>query len=777
MKKMKRLLAVILASLMVLSSAVAGASAYEKYTDDALTRYDYTNTAVLTTEQYASMLLDEVDLILKEQNINVNELGIVIDLRSVNSAFSSIYSLVSGSTFNALKPLLGQLKDLTVNSLAKDKKPYQRSNGDTSSGDYTYTTDLQMVKQLLLFLQENRGLISDIVASGKVDLGTLGSILSLDIELNVEKMIRQALWDAAYPDTEYDTNNNVDTMLKVIVDNLVASIDDETLPQGVKSLLDINSTKTVYTLVDELLVAAYNDIAVPALNGQTMPWLKEAVANDQSESQTMENLFNTDYEVQRYTGNDIISDLNNVLGDIVNGVLKNYDGWVSGDNSKLTDNVVALAKYILKETDDFFFPDWQKYIATDEEIDAMDKDTLFAYIARSIINATVTYMYIPDDITTVIGVAWEAVRQLMAQFIPERDYSGEPKTVQGILDMLADYIAYSVNPGVDLNMSADRPALEYGKGMDATLTTAVQWLEDEPQCFVGLLGSTVNTNDGWEAIDDILFALIKEKSILPAKYANSGSETIIKDIIYDVLNGLLVDQDLSCITDLFVKNSNGYFANNSVKQTVIKLVFDVVNAILPGSIADSFYSMSLNDIVTNANLGTIVKALLNSLGSNNGRLAPPLVNILSQVMGLSSKPKFGKMGFSGPTKAKEAYTVKLTNKSSGVINNAYSLEDGSYKKDNIYYYYDLVDATAVAYDSAGNTSSVSVTSVSGRLAGRDSVSVTVTPSTFDTVVVLTVRYDVYTEDKGEKLTSEPLSQSFYTYYCSDIEDDSAPKIS
>ena len=58
---MKRLLAIILASLLILSSATAGASAYQAYKDDALTKYDFTDTAVLTTEQYASALLDYAD--------------------------------------------------------------------------------------------------------------------------------------------------------------------------------------------------------------------------------------------------------------------------------------------------------------------------------------------------------------------------------------------------------------------------------------------------------------------------------------------------------------------------------------------------------------------------------------------------------------------------------------------------------------------------------------------------------------------------------------------
>ena len=62
--------------------------------------------------------------------------------------------------------------------------------------------------------------------------------------------------------------------------------------------------------------------------------------------------------------------------------------------------IAGTAAYI-KETGDYFFPDWQKHIATAEEIDAMSKEELIAYLARSIINASVGYMYIPE-ITAVI---------------------------------------------------------------------------------------------------------------------------------------------------------------------------------------------------------------------------------------------------------------------------------------------------------------------------------------------------------------------------------------
>ena len=98
MKKMKRLLAIILASLLILSSATAGASAYQAYKDDALTKYDFTDTAVLTTEQYASALLDYADKALAKENITM-DLSILgkLDATSIDNALSSVYKLINGN--------------------------------------------------------------------------------------------------------------------------------------------------------------------------------------------------------------------------------------------------------------------------------------------------------------------------------------------------------------------------------------------------------------------------------------------------------------------------------------------------------------------------------------------------------------------------------------------------------------------------------------------------------------------------------------------------------
>ena len=761
MKKMKRLLAIILASLLILSSATAGASAYQAYKDDALTKYDFTDTAVLTTEQYASALLDYADKALAKANFTM-DLSILgkLDATSIDNALSSVYKLLTGGN-KAILWMAGELNNVNVDAI---KNP-RRSN----------TTDVEVIKALLQFLADNKGIVKKAVVGGVgkykrdggIDLGVANSFVKVD--LNVEVMLRQLIWGLAYPNTEYNPDtrpgspNNIDSMLQVIIQNALAGVKE--IPDSVKNLVDLNSTKSTYDFIEDLLQTAYNDIAVPMLNDQTMKWLGQEI--DKDTTGTLAGLFNRDFRVSTYTvpaGSTLVAELNNIAGGIVNGLLKNYNGWVSGDNSKLTDNVVAVARYILKETGDYFFPDWQKHIATAEEIDAMSKEALIAYIARSVINASVGYMYIPEDVTTVVGVAWEAVKQLMAQFLPERDYSGYPKTVQGILDMLADYVAYNVNPGIDLNAGDLKKALNYGDGLDKMLTTAVQWLDADPQNYTGLLPSTaIDTSDGWKALDDIFFKLL-DKSVLPAKFANSGSETILKDIVYSILNGLLVDQDLTCISDLFVKNESGVFASQTLKQSIVRLVTDILKAVLPGTVTKTYGS--LNEIVSNSELGSIVENLLGSLNSNRDKLVPPIVNIVAQVMKLTDKAKFKEMEIAGSKRIKNSSELDLTvhNGSQG-INRGYTDKNNNFTQDKLPRY--TIDSwSAVAYNYDGSKQkdlSVSGLTANEELNGGDNRSVKISGiDSNNTLVVFTVYYFVL-DEAGNKLTNDASVCRFYSY--------------
>ncbi|MBS7362161.1 MAG: hypothetical protein KIG24_07535, partial [Oscillospiraceae bacterium] len=327
MKKAKRLLSVLLAFVMIFSMMSTMASAYQKYKDDGLTQYDGADLPVLTTEQYASMLLDEVDKMLAKEDMTV-DLSILgsLDLRSVNLAFSSIYDLIN--SHGTLLDLLGDAGDLSVAALydSNQKAVKQRGTGGN-------TSDLDMLKALLKFLADNSGLIAKFIDGsinfGLIGNGIIGAFIDLD-SIDIARMLKELIYGMAYPDVEEipSTLPTVDDMLQVVIDNLLRGnpvkdaagnpvLDDNGQPMysgGVPELVgkvNINTTSITYDFVETLLQTAYNEILVPTLNKQTMRWLREQAGvvyanaddtvGDWSNLNELADLFNLNYVVPTVT--------------------------------------------------------------------------------------------------------------------------------------------------------------------------------------------------------------------------------------------------------------------------------------------------------------------------------------------------------------------------------------------------------------------------------------------------------------------------------------------
>ncbi len=102
MSNAKRFLSVILAIIMVCSTLVIGANAaYTAYKDAAINgQYNALDTAVLTTDQYASAAMDEVDRMLDEEQLKFTRDDIIVgdvDLTSIDNTMDSVYALVNGT--------------------------------------------------------------------------------------------------------------------------------------------------------------------------------------------------------------------------------------------------------------------------------------------------------------------------------------------------------------------------------------------------------------------------------------------------------------------------------------------------------------------------------------------------------------------------------------------------------------------------------------------------------------------------------------------------------
>lgn len=187
MNKMKKLLSVVLAVILAFSAlSVLGSAAVTQYKTvaelEALDAYSpYGAVTRLTTEERASIVLDFLDTTLAGLNIKmapINALGIInitIDLTSVDGLSATITSLKN--TLNTVSgiPILGPIA-LGMLGIVQDVN-LDSWDGPTRSG-----AQLAIFSELLELLSNNTTLINNVLSSGTLDLGLVGSLLgSVDL--------------------------------------------------------------------------------------------------------------------------------------------------------------------------------------------------------------------------------------------------------------------------------------------------------------------------------------------------------------------------------------------------------------------------------------------------------------------------------------------------------------------------------------------------------------------------------------------------------------------
>ena len=186
MKKSTKLLSVLLALVMILSSMTVLASAaktnYKTAEDlEALQAYSpYGAVTRLSTEERTSILFDYLDQVLGDLNINpgklfdVAGLSLTVDLRSINALCGTVdnaKSLLDSALVTLVGGLLGIINDLNLDSWQE---------GMTREG----VAQLQIINELLEVLRDNSGVVQTVISTGEIDLGVASSAISgLDLSV------------------------------------------------------------------------------------------------------------------------------------------------------------------------------------------------------------------------------------------------------------------------------------------------------------------------------------------------------------------------------------------------------------------------------------------------------------------------------------------------------------------------------------------------------------------------------------------------------------------
>ncbi|MBQ2841714.1 MAG: hypothetical protein IJE72_01605 [Clostridia bacterium] len=162
MKKSIRILSILMAFAMLIGSFSVMGNAYQAYKDSAVS-YNDVDAPEFTTEQYASMGLDEVDRMLAKEKIELDIYIGKLDLASIDTTLASVISLV-GSVQNLL-PLLGDAEGLKDYVLPIET--IRRSN----------STDVEVIKALFDFIA-NLAPLGQKYVNGTVSLGIMNSFIA-----------------------------------------------------------------------------------------------------------------------------------------------------------------------------------------------------------------------------------------------------------------------------------------------------------------------------------------------------------------------------------------------------------------------------------------------------------------------------------------------------------------------------------------------------------------------------------------------------------------------
>ncbi len=175
MKKSTRILAVLMAVAMLIGSFSVVGSAYQAYKGEAIKdSYNDIDTPTFTTEQYASMGLDELDRMLAEENLFLNVYVGSLDLRSVDSTLTSAVSLVESLP-------------TTVLTLLKDAKELQPPILKLKGYTRGTKTDLEIVYALLNLFGDLSPIVQKYAAQ-TLDLGIANGFVK-DYMFNVRELL------------------------------------------------------------------------------------------------------------------------------------------------------------------------------------------------------------------------------------------------------------------------------------------------------------------------------------------------------------------------------------------------------------------------------------------------------------------------------------------------------------------------------------------------------------------------------------------------------------
>ena len=684
MKKVKKLLCVLLAFVMLGTSLSSTASAYEAYTSPA--GYDSLGKPYYSYEQTCSMLLDFLDTVLYDANINeeidIVVTTIVLNLTSVDNAFDSIYNLIDGGLVSAAQTLglVGDLKDLTVDAL---ETPRRKTHKDS-----------EVFYALLEFLYDNSAVLEKL-ANGTIEMGWILELVLppddpdfgflYDIPAFLKEMIYTLLYNSFFKtesEPEIDTlpagvtldSFTIDGLLQDLVDQLLIG-DYNVSTQSYTGFLPSMAGKTSittgssYDLIQNAIDALMNDILVPTL----VDSLPDALDIEVSEEfpygdpanpgllPTVIGIINDylklgyDYDTEEFPVIELEKALTWLLvgetvtdeaGNVTKESAALYDIIAFTDHGiDINDDLYNNIKTILRELgpgllqmllpeaipEDMEFPDMKEWTT----------DQFISYIIMLIAPGVDFFegvRFLPGCDTIQECLTYILI-SLVIDLLPENDYYGmiEDGTLDpengAWIEVGTDYLIYLMNSLIDVNIPADAHFEEFIDYLINWVVSEFGFIFDTRQNLAGMTC--------WEKLDATLFTILDPTLLTIQHTSDTTSESLIVDTLLHGVETLDIEKILSFIG----KNSSpDAVLNQPLVNFVLDLLSRVLSSLMNGKEIIPASTQNLEDLIYGSTqggkLGQFARNLLEALYTEREYNFPTLIPLIGSLIGLSQNDNF-----------------------------------------------------------------------------------------------------------------------------------------
>lgn len=763
MKKSKKLLSVLLAITLIFGSISVGVSAaYAPYLNDALVDGDNYNTidqVTLTEAQQASLLLDTVDRALADAAISIDiPLIGTLNMTSVDNALNSIYNVTGNWLFGSAT--VGDL--VVLETYRTDIASVRRTTADK--------TDADVLASVVTYLGHCADTLSKII-DGTFNWKIVKGFLPAEIRLLLDDIpgyLKEMLWDLIHPTTTepMPAGTTLDTIVQYVLDNQVGGKNAEALGfDGILPGFDLDlSTANGYRTIEEVAYAAMNTLLIPLLNSGLKGTIQNAIVTNAQKGGHLEDLINPDYVITEYDYDrtqGFTDQINAILGHAVNAMLKpgqTLFTWRMTANAGETqaqlveDNISELIRVIIPLGGD------TRYTA--EQLENMSTQALATYIARSAVEEFVKHMKVPED-ATLRQIAVIGMKEFIASIVPDATYTvTNTDSNEAILECAKIIGTFYFNNLFDFNY---HPAAA-DDTFDNFLAHLLSWAMNYADGIVAIPKDGITAANVWDKLDTIVFAIadkrwfnyeemFRDETGTAGTAADLTAKTLV-DYVMDTILGV----DFNQLFTFFEHSTNSSLNTATAKSVLIKLVTNIVNGVVPGTIPTTGI-VNFEDALDTAKLKAAFKTLLEGLSAKQATLLPTVLNLVTAFMGSANEQSLGKANLTIASRidctsgsVPDGTKIRVSNLTTGV-NRAYRDASGTLHQDAMY---------KIQPIELTNTANLTATVPTTAIDANGFVDVAVSGSVAEnTEVRFDLKYNIL-DETGAVLNDTPLYTSAYT---------------